>query len=588
MNDTRPWHRNYRKSYTADDFPPFLLHDALFDTAARFPAAAAIRHRGGSLSYATYAASVRRVAGGLLAAGLQIGDRVALYLPNSPHYLVAFFAVLAAGGVVVNLSPLDVAVTLEKKVADSGARWIVAMDRAPLAGIAGGIAVRASIELILCRDDDFDEPRDSRAESPLNAPLRFSHMLAGVEIAPDRLFKGSVEELAVLQYTGGTTGSPKGAMLLHRNLSVVSSQLLEVLSYAALPMRPGKERIFLALPLFHIFAMLVGMMTSVRLAAEIVLRERFEAEDAIRTITQEKISMFSGVPTMFTAIVNHPAVAKADLGSLKFCNVGGAPIAEETARRFAVLTGVKITDAWGMTEASGLATMAPLAAPLRSGSCGIPVPGVDLRIADLEDPAVDAPLGEPGELCIRGANLLAGYWQQPEATAQAFTKDGYFRTGDVGRMDADGYIRIVDRTKDMLLCSGYNVYPRIIEEAIYEHPDVEEVSVIGIDDPYRGQSPKAFIKMRAGRSPVEFSVLKEFLRDRLGRHEMISAMEVRAELPRTAVGKLSKLALIAQENENGPQPNTTPSPSNPSRPALGPTKTLASPASNTDCRSAPR
>ena len=261
--------------------------------------------------------------------------------------------------------------------------------------------------------------------------------------------------------------------------------------------------------------------------------------------------MYAGVPTMFTAMLGLPGIARADLRSLKFCAGGGAPLMEESAARFLELTGVWITDGWGMTESCGMGTLGKLGEPPREGSCGLPVPGIEAQLHDLDDPEKPAPAGGPGHLCIRGANVMAGYWSKPAATREAFTSDGFLLTGDVATQDEDGHLRIVDRLKDMLLCGGFNVYPRVIEEAIAEHPDVEEVRVIGIPDTYRGQSPKAFVKLRPGSEPLSLVRLKEYLEPRIGKHEMVQHLEVRDALPRTPVGKLSKRAL---QEEQGTQP----------------------------------
>jgi long-chain acyl-CoA synthetase len=250
---------------------------------------------------------------------------------------------------------------------------------------------------------------------------------------------------------------------------------------------------------------------------------------------------------MYTAIVNHPEAQTLNLRSLKFCASGGAPLPLELQRRFVELSGCNLAEGWGMTETSPTGTFTPVHGMRKAGSCGIPHPQVDLRIRSLEEPTRDVPLGERGEICLRGPNVMKGYWKNPAASAAAFTSDGYFRTGDVGRMDEDGFVYIVDRTKDMILCGGYNVYPRLIEEAVIRHPAVAEVCVIGIDDAYRGQAPKAFIVLRRGAPAPTLDELKEFLRDQLGKHEMVQALEVRTELPKTAVGKLSKKDLYAEE-----------------------------------------
>jgi long-chain acyl-CoA synthetase len=278
-----------------------------------------------------------------------------------------------------------------------------------------------------------------------------------------------------------------------------------------------------------------------------VLHTRFDVEAVVKDLANKKITVFPGVPTMYTAIIHFPAIKDFDLSSLKFCNSGGAPLPAEVLLQFQSLTGCTLLEGWGMTETSPTGTFTPLGGKRKTGSCGLPTPGINFKFASIDDPRAYVAAGERGEMCVAGANVMMGYWNKPEANAESFTADGYFRTGDVGYMDEDGFVYIVDRTKDMLLCGGYNVYPRNIEEAIYEHPSVAEVSVIGIPDAYRGQSPKAFIKLKAGAEVFSIDELKLFLKDRLGKHEMLQAMEIRTELPKTPVGKLSKRELYEDE-----------------------------------------
>jgi len=311
----------------------------------------------------------------------------------------------------------------------------------------------------------------------------------------------------------------------------------------------GCEKVLAVLPLFHIYALTVNMLFGLRLGAEIVLHTRFDADAVLKDLAAKKITVFPGVPTMYTAILNHPDIAKYDLSSLKFCGSGGAPLPVEVNQRFQKATGCSLLEGWGMTETSPTGTFTPAGAPQRAGSCGLPTVGVTIKFVSVDDPGREVAIGERGELCISGPNVMKGYWNKPEATADSMTADGFFRTGDVGYMDADGYIYIVDRTKDMILCSGYNVYPRVVEEAIYEHPSVSEVSVIGVPDDYRGQSPKAFVTLKKDASAFTLAELQEFLKGRLGKHEMVQALELRTELPKTPVGKLSKKELYAEEEQ---------------------------------------
>jgi long-chain acyl-CoA synthetase len=355
------------------------------------------------------------------------------------------------------------------------------------------------------------------------------------------------DEIVVLQYTGGTTGLPKGAMLTHANLSSACAQYFESTGGDPPILDPGVERVLAVLPLFHIYALSVNMMLGIRLGALLVLHTRFDLDAVMHDLAAKKITVFPGVPTMFTAIINHPKAQEFDLRSLKFCGSGGAPLPVEVEHRFFELTGCHLNEGWGMTETSPTGTFTPARGIRKAGSCGMPLPGIHLKLMSLDDPSKEAAIGEPGELCIKGPNVMKGYWNNEAATAASMTPDGYFKSGDVAKMDADGFFYIVDRTKDMLLCGGYNVYPRVLEEAMYEHPSIAEVCVIGIPDEYRGQSPKAFIKLKEGAPGFTLDEFRLFLKERIGKHEMVGAIEIRDELPKTAVGKLSKKDLVDEE-----------------------------------------
>jgi long-chain acyl-CoA synthetase len=357
----------------------------------------------------------------------------------------------------------------------------------------------------------------------------------------------------VLQYTGGTTGVPKGAMLTHANLSVACEQILVTAGGATPVVKEGEERFLAVLPLFHIYALMANMLLCLRLGAQVVLHTRFEPEAVLKELEASRITVFPGVPTMFAALVAHPDASRRDLKSLKFCSSGGAPLPQQLNNDFRRLTGCDLVEGWGMTETSPTGTFTPVHGKRKAGSCGLPVPGVLARFVDLNDPSREVPLGQAGELVVQGPNLMAGYWCKPEATAEALTADGFFRTGDVGYMDEDGFVFLIDRCKDMILCSGYNVYPRNIEEAVMRHPAVAEVIVIGIADAYRGQSPKAYVALKPGAQAFTLAELQQFVADKLGKHEMVQALEIRPALPKTPVGKLSKKELYAEEQARAAQ-----------------------------------
>ena len=349
------------------------------------------------------------------------------------------------------------------------------------------------------------------------------------------------QDIAVLQYTGGTTGRSKGAMLTQANLSANISQMLSWFP----GLRPGEEKIVGVLPLFHVFAMTAVMNFAVASGTEMILLPRYELEQTLKTLSAKKATLFPAVPTIYTAINQAPDLAKYDLSSIRYCMSGGAPLPLEVKRQFEQITGCKLVEGYGLSESSPVATCNSMSGTNKENSIGLPVPGTDITIHDLEAPHDLMPVGERGEVWIKGPQIMKGYLNQAEETADTL-RDGWLRTGDVGYMDDQGHFFLVDRLKDLILCSGYNVYPRMVEEAIYLHSAVSEVTVIGIKDEYRGESPKAFVKLKPNESLNETD-LKQFLEDKLSKIEMPSQIEFRDELPKTIIGKLSKKELVAEE-----------------------------------------
>lgn len=557
-----PWLKSYPAGVDwhapIDTYPVYQILD---DAVARWPSQTATDFMGKTLSYSELNDLVSKAAKGFQALGVGPGVHVGLFLPNTPHYIVCFYAILKAGGTVVNYSPLDAAKVLEHKIEDSQTDIMVTLDLTALYPQMAEMLGKTRLKKIVVGGlpDVLPFPKNLlfplvKSKEIAKVPndmhhVRFKKLIANDGKYNPVLVKDPAETIAVLQYTGGTTGLPKGAMLTHANLTAATSMYVVGNTGDIPTLVEGKEKILAVLPLFHIYALQINMLLAMRFGAEIILHPRFELDAVIKDLGAKKPTMFAGVPTMFTAIINYPGIKDVDLSSLNFCASGGAPLPVEVAEKFEALTGCKLAEGWGMTETSPAGVSTPIHGVAKPGSCGIPMAGIEIKFIDVDDPNKTMPMGERGEICIRGANIMKGYWNKPEATAESFTEDGYFRTGDVGYMDEDGYMYIVDRTKDMILCGGFNVYPRNIEEAIYQHPSVEEVSVIGIHDDYRGQAPKAFIKLKAGADGFTFDELKAFLKDKVGKHEMISEIDIRAELPKTLVGKLSKKELYEEEEK---------------------------------------
>jgi len=555
-----PWIKSYPKGVRWDaDLPLMPVQQLLADAVKRWPDNPAIEFMGRTLTYREFGELADRAAKGFQDLGVGPGVHVGLYLPNTPHYPIAFFGVLKAGGTVVNYSPLDAERVLAHKIEDSETDILVTLDLAALYPQMGRLLGASRLKKLVVGNLADYAANSSAVRAHMQAagqlapvPVDERHVAFEQLVATDGRYEPHAlgdltQAIVALQYTGGTTGLPKGAMLTHANLSAACAQYFETSQGEPRVLTEGEERVLVVLPLFHIYALTVNLLYGVRLGALMVLHARFDLDAAINDLIAKRISVFAGVPTMYMAMANHPKVKAGELRSLKFCGSGGAPLPVEVAQRFYDLTGSQLCEGWGMTETSPTGTFTPAHGMRKAGSCGMPIPNIELKFESLTEPGTDAAPGEPGELCIRGPNVMKGYWKNPEATAKAMTKDGFFRSGDVARMDADGFVFIVDRTKDMLLCGGYNVYPRVIEEAIYEHASVEEVCVIGIPDAYRGQSPKAFIKLKKDAPAFTLDELKVFLKDRIGKHEMVAEMELRDALPKSPVGKLLKKDLVDEE-----------------------------------------
>lgn len=554
------WERSYPAGVRWDiEIESRPAYEVLNEAVAAFGPVIAIDFMGKTMTYSDLDGLVDRAAAGFQKLGVGPGVRVGLFLPNTPHFVIAFFGVLKAGGIVVNYSPLDAVQTLKHKAEDSGTEMIVTLDLKALypqmAQVLEATPVKKLIVGTLQEMLPFPKnllfplvKRGEIASVPADdRHVRFSSLIDNDGVYEARTISDPDDEVAVLQYTGGTTGVPKGAMLTHGNLVAAYSQYREFAGGDPAALEVGLDSFLAVLPLFHIFALQINMFLALGAGAKLILHPRFELEAVLKDIHAKKPSVFAGVPAMYTAINNRPDIAKYDLSSLRYCVSGGAPLPLETLQQFEKLTGTRICEGWGMTETCPAGTGIPLYGTYKEGSCGIPLPRIEMRVYDFETSTQQLPAGEKGEICITGPNIMKGYWEKPDATRDAFNADGFFRTGDSGYIDEDGYVFLIDRIKDMILCSGFNVYPRVVEEAIYQHPDVEEVIVIGISDATRGQSPKAFIKLKAGASAFSLEELQAFLQDKLGRHEMVRAIDIRDELPKTPVGKLSKKELYEEE-----------------------------------------
>ena len=547
----RPWLDHYPAGVDwHEPMPTGPLHSLMMEAGAQHGTRPAFEFLGRRTTWAQAAAATSRVAAGLQRLGLVKGDRIGLLLPNCPAYPLLFFGALQAGLVVVNFNPLYAPKELEYQAQDAGLSLMATLDLAATLPKAETLLAQGIVpRLIVCdfaamlppvkgmlfrvakRRDRAPVPRDDR-HIPFHTLLT-PGMPTPVPIEP-------ATDIAVLQYTGGTSGTPKGAMLTHANLY---ANTVQGVRWFLNPV-PGQERVLAALPFFHVFAMTTVLLFAVRTAAEIIMLPRFEVANAVATIARLRPTFLSGVPTLFNAIAAFKG--EADMTSIRFCISGGAPLPAEVKARFEARTGCVVVEGYGLTETSPCVCCNPPGGVNKTGTIGVPMPQTEIELRDPLHPETRVAPGERGEICIRGPQVMAGYWHRPEETAQTFTADGFFRTADIGTMDGQGYISVVDRIKDLILAGGYNVYPRTVEDAIYQHAAVLEVTVIGVPDPYRGETVKAFVVLRPGTT-LTAPALIEFLRDHISPIEMPKSIEFRDSLPKTLIGKLSKKELVAEE-----------------------------------------
>src|SRR6476646_2344282 len=545
---THPGEQFYPEGVRWDDtIVQGTLPDLLAKAAAEYGPRTALEFRDRPITYTELAAMAERAAAAFLRAGCGKNTPIALFLGNTPDHPVNFFGALKAGARVAHLSPLDGEIALSHKLSDSGARVLVTSNLSALLPTALKFLDKGLLDrLIVCEDDHWGKVGTPQTALPDNPKIVTYRQFTDGAAKPSQWPAMSADDVALLQYTGGTTGLPKGAMLSHGNLTSAVS-VYDVWGKPARAERNDPiERVICVLPLFHIYALTVVLLSAIRRGHLISLHQRFDVEAVMRDIEVKRATAFPGVPTMWIAIASLPDLDKRDLSSLVSVGSGGAPLPVEVARILESRVGRKLKSGWGRTETCSPGTAHPKEGPDKPGSIGLMLPGIEMDVVSLEDPTKLMPVGEAGEIRIRGPDVTKGYWNRPKETAEAFVGDR-FLTGDIGYMDADGYFYLVDRKKDMIISGGFNVYPQMIEQAIYTHPSVQEVIVIGIPDDYRGEAAKAFITLRDGANSFTLEELRAFLTGRLGKHELPAALDFVDELPRTPVGKLSRHELRLQQ-----------------------------------------
>lgn len=548
------WLKSYPKTIKWDmPFETAPIYQLLEDAARDFPDRPCINFLGKVYTYRQTLEQVNKVAEGLQKLGVKKGTKIGLFMPNAPYYIFFYYGILKAGGTVVNYSPLYASREVAAQIEDSETDIMITLDLEALyPKIAELLNETRLHKIIVCPlKDCLPFPKNllfPLVKAKEIAKIHWSNSHVSYKELTDNAGNPAdpkinpKEDVALLQYTGGTTGVPKGAMLTHANVYVNAHQA----EAWFVGIKRGEEKVLAALPLFHVFAMTAVMNLSILEAAEmIMLFPRFQVDEAMKMIEKHKVTFFPAVPTIYMLISNHPDVKKFNMSTLKACLSGGAPLPLEVKRQFEGLTGCKLVEAYGLSETSPAATSNPIQGVSKAGSIGIPFPGTIVRIISLDDRKTELARGEKGEICIEGPQVMKGYWKRPKETADSLI-NGLFHTGDVGYMDEDGYVFLVDRIKDLIITSGYNVYPRHVEEAIYLHEFVEEVTVIGVPDPVKGEVAKAFVKLKQGTSLSE-EVLHTFLMDKLSPIEMPKSIVFREALPKTIIGKLSKKELYEEE-----------------------------------------
>jgi len=558
----RPWFTHYDPGVPRTlTYPTVPLQQFLSDTAARHPRSiatifgAVVGHRliEGSLTYAELDRLADRFAAGLQSLGVRKGDRVALLLPNCPQFVIAFHGALRAGAVVVPCNPLYTAPELRRQLADSGTETLVALSR--LHAVARAARHETNVRNLILTNIKEYFPPVLRALFTLARERREGHRARIDRAAGEHSFRELLndgpalrpvevraEDTAILQYTGGTTGVPKGAVLSHHALVANIRQ-----SRSWNPtLVEGVERGVDVMPLFHVYGLTVIMGISIATGSAMVLIPRFDLEHVLLAIQRHRPRSFAGAPRIYVAAANAPDLARYDLRSVEVFGSGSAPLPVEVQTKFEQLAGGgRVLEGYGLTEAAPVTHTTPRRGQRKLGSIGVPIPDVDAKIVDLETGTRDLPVGETGELVVRGPNLMDGYYQRPEETALAL-RDGWLYTGDVARMDEDGYFYIVDRKKELIIVSGYNVYPREVEEVLYAHPAVLEAAAIGIPHPERGEVVKAFVALRPGASATA-EELRSHCASSLARFKIPAEIEFRSDLPKSTVGKVLRSTLAEEE-----------------------------------------
>ena len=549
---SRPWLRNY--DYCVPEtlrYPRIPISDVVAVPASAFPDKTATDFFGTEISFYELRKQIVRMMNVLRGFGVKKGDRVGLHLPTCPQYIISFYAITGIGGIVVNLNPLYTPSELEALARDTEPRALITFDLV-LPNVRT-LCQAIEIETVIVTGiADYIEGMPRATAASLDLPEGWHHFSTLLESCNNLQMskRGEVysEDPAVLQFTGGTTGTPKGAILTHANLVAATLQCSTWGNALNNLSPPETRRVLGLLPLFHVYGNIVVMNWAMFNCATMILVPRFDLDELLNTIGRfDKITFFPCVPTVIDSLVNHPRAEKLDLGKrLGLLNSGAAPMATELIDQV-VSMGIPFSEGWGMSETTSLGMSNPILGMRKTGSIGIPFPDTDVKLVDVNDGVTVVERGKPGEIVIKSPLVMKGYWNRPEETAEQL-KDGWLHTGDLAVQDEDDYFFIVDRKKDMVIAGGYNIYPREIDEVLYQHPKIAEAVAVGIADAYRGETIKAYVVLRSGETCTEEEIIG-FCREKLAAYKAPKLVEFREELPKSAVGKILRKVLRQEEEE---------------------------------------
>lgn len=534
------------------DYPSLSLYQLFQQSKEKYSEQAAVHFMGRDVTYAELAGHIESLATALADLGVKKGDRVAIHLPNSTQFPIAYFAALSLGAVVVPCNPLYVAREMQYQLKDSGAETIITLTR--FYKMIKEIQPETKLKnIIVSNIKDFfpgflkflytvvKEKKEGDRVSLMTGDHSFTELLAKYKDQVPPVVEVKPEDRAIFLYTGGTTGVSKGAVLKHSNLV---ANMFQVKSWCT-DYQDGKEVALGVLPFFHSYGLTTVLNLGLLNGGKLVLLPKFVLEDVLKTIDKQKPTLFPGVPTIYVAINNAPDLHKYDIKSIRICISGAAPLPVEVQQQFEKNTGGRLVEGYGLSETSPVTHANPVYGKRKPGSIGLPMPDTEYKIVDVETGEKELPIGEIGEICLRGPQVMEGYLNMPEETAQSI-RNGWFYTGDIAKADEEGYAYIVDRKKDMVIASGYNIYPRDIEEVLYTHPKIMEVAVAGINDPYRGETIKAYIVLKDGETMTADEVY-EHCKANLAPYKVPKMVEFRAELPKTMIGKVLRRMLREEE-----------------------------------------